>query len=83
MHSISAMNKVEKKKNKNTSPRTAPAIGCSRLKINAHVCSLFSESWSQRKLRPSIFIQRELVQIAVFTADRNSVCLILHCTYLK
>ena len=34
MHSFSAMTKVEKKKNKNTSPRTAPAMSCSRLKIN-------------------------------------------------
>ena len=33
MHSFSAMTKVEKKKNKNTSPRTAPAMSCSRLKI--------------------------------------------------
>ena len=32
MHSFSAMTKVQKK-NKNTSPRTAPAMSCSRLKI--------------------------------------------------
>ena len=32
MHSFSAMGKVEKKKNKNTSPRTAPAMSCSWLK---------------------------------------------------
>ena len=31
MHSFSAMRKVEKEK-KNTSPRTAPAMSCSRLK---------------------------------------------------
>ena len=31
MHSFSAMTKVEKEK-KNTSPRTAPAMSCSRLK---------------------------------------------------
>ena len=30
MHSFSAMTKVQKKK-KNTSPRTAPAMSCSRL----------------------------------------------------
>ena len=32
MHSFSAMTKVQKEK-KNTSPRTAPAMSCSRLKI--------------------------------------------------
>ena len=31
MHSFSAMTKVQKEK-KNTSPRTAPAMSCSRLK---------------------------------------------------
>ena len=32
MHSFSAMTKVEKEKNKSTSPRTALAMSCSRLK---------------------------------------------------
>ena len=39
MHSFSAMTKVEKENNKNTSPRTAPAMSCSRLKIIESVVS--------------------------------------------
>ena len=43
MHSFSAMRKVEKE-NKNTSPRTAPAMSCSRLKIKRSPIP-FEENW--------------------------------------
>ena len=43
MHSFSAMTKVQKEK-KNTSPRTAPAMSCSRLKI-------WKSSWVGKSVR--------------------------------
>ena len=56
MHSFSAMGKVEKKNNKNTSPRTAPAMSCSRLKIlfksAYHLCQWFENAcFLAKKLR--------------------------------
>ena len=45
MHSFSAMTKVQKEK-KNTSPRTAPAMSCSRLKIRLeYVSSIINHAY--------------------------------------
>ena len=45
MHSFSAMTKVQKEK-KNTSPRTAPAMSCSRLKILFHALRPLCPEWN-------------------------------------
>ena len=41
-HSFSAMRKVENEMNKNASPRTAPAMSCSRLKSDRWSAPQFS-----------------------------------------
>ena len=54
MHSFSAMRKVEKE-NKNTSPRTAPAMSCERLK-NVYLTNVVL---LHCYMIPKIYLQKE------------------------